>query len=75
MVDVICSKEYYKKKLIFTNTKNAKNGEIYGKARDELLLRNCQLMELNRTMTLIKSNLFLSKRVEERKQNQEKILH
>ena len=39
MVDVICSKEYYKKKLIFTNTKNAKNGEIYGKVRDELLQR------------------------------------
>ena len=28
LVDVICSSEYYKK-LIFTNTKNSKNAEIY----------------------------------------------
>ena len=29
LVDIIISSEYYKKKLIFTNTKNQKNGEIY----------------------------------------------
>ena len=29
LVDVICSSEYFKKGLIFTNTKNSKNGEIY----------------------------------------------
>ncbi len=28
-VDVICSSEYFKKGLIFTNTKNSKDGEIY----------------------------------------------
>ena len=29
LVDVICCSEYYEKKLIFTNTKNLKNTEIY----------------------------------------------
>ena len=29
LVDIIISSDYYKKKLIFTNTKNQKNGEIY----------------------------------------------
>ena len=36
LVDVICSSEYYKKKLIFTNTKNSKNAEIYGNVLKEL---------------------------------------
>ena len=31
MIDIVVSSEYYKKKLIFTNTKNKKNGAIYGK--------------------------------------------
>ena len=35
LVDVICSREYYKK-LIFTNTKNSKNAEIYGNVLKEL---------------------------------------
>ena len=29
LVDIIANDEYYKKKLIFTNTKNQKNGNIY----------------------------------------------
>ena len=29
LVDVICDNEYFRKKLIFTNTKTSKNGEIY----------------------------------------------
>ena len=29
LVDIIISSEYYKKELIFTNTKNQKNGDIY----------------------------------------------
>ena len=32
LVDVICSDEYFRKKLIFTNTRKSKNGEIYLKA-------------------------------------------
>ena len=39
MIDVIVSSENYKRKLIFTNTKNQKNGEIYGKVLDELKIR------------------------------------
>ena len=31
LVDIIISSDHYKKKLIFTNTKNKKNGEIYEK--------------------------------------------
>ena len=30
MVDIIVNSDYYKRKLIFTNTKNQRNGEIYG---------------------------------------------
>ena len=33
---MICSSEYYKKKLIFTNTKNSKNTEIYANVLKEL---------------------------------------
>ena len=36
LVDVICSSEYYKKKLIFTNTKNSKNAEIYANVLKDL---------------------------------------
>ena len=36
LVDVIISKEYYKKNLIFTNTKNQKNGQIYANIAKEL---------------------------------------
>lgn len=33
---MICSSEYYKKKLIFTNTKNSKNAEIYANVLKDL---------------------------------------
>ena len=36
LVDVIISKEYYKKNLIFTNTHNQKNGQIYANIAKEL---------------------------------------
>ena len=36
MIDIVVSGEYYKKKLIFTNTKNQKNGAIYGNVLEEL---------------------------------------
>ena len=39
MVDIVVSSEYYKKKLIFTNTKNQKNGAIYGNVLEELKTR------------------------------------
>lgn len=34
MIDIIVSSEYYKRKLSFTNTKNQKNGVIYGTVLD-----------------------------------------
>ncbi|XP_065052177.1 uncharacterized protein LOC135681566 isoform X2 [Rhopilema esculentum] len=39
MIDIVVSSEYYKKKLIFTNTKNQKNGAIYGNVLEELKTR------------------------------------
>ena len=36
LVDIIISSDYYKKKLIFTNTKNQRNGDIYAKVLAEL---------------------------------------
>ncbi|XP_065060341.1 uncharacterized protein LOC135687663 [Rhopilema esculentum] len=41
LVDVICDNEYFRKKLIFTNTKTSKNGEIYLKVIKEVEKR-CQ---------------------------------
>ena len=35
-MDIIISSEYFKKKLIFTNTKNQRNGEIYKRVLAEL---------------------------------------
>ena len=36
LVDMVISNDYYKTKLILTNTKNQKNGEIYKKVLVEL---------------------------------------
>ena len=36
LVDIVISNDYYKTKLILTNTKNQKNGEIYKKVLVEL---------------------------------------
>ena len=36
MVDIIVSSDYYKRKLILTNTKNQRNGEIYGQIQPEI---------------------------------------
>ena len=36
MVDIIVNSDYYKRKLIFTNTKNQGNGEIYGQIQLEI---------------------------------------
>lgn len=36
LVDIVISNDYYKNKLILTNTKNQKNGEIYKKVLVEL---------------------------------------
>ncbi|XP_065053396.1 uncharacterized protein LOC135682438 [Rhopilema esculentum] len=38
-IDIIVSNEYFKKKLIFQNVKNQKNGEIYGNILKELKKR------------------------------------
>lgn len=39
MVDIIVNNDYYKNKLIFVNTKNQKNAEIYGRILVELRVR------------------------------------
>lgn len=39
LVDIVANDEYYKKKLIFTNTKNQKNGAIYAKILEEIKKR------------------------------------
>ena len=44
LVDVICGSQYYKKKLIFTNTKNSKNAEIYANVLKELSQRNMTMV-------------------------------
>jgi hypothetical protein len=36
MIDIVVESDYYKKKLIFTNTKNQRNGVIYEKIQKEL---------------------------------------
>ena len=33
MVDVICSDDYFSRKLIFTNSKNTKNNKVYYKVQ------------------------------------------
>ena len=39
LIDIIVSNSSYKKKLIFTNTKNQRNGELYGEILKELKAR------------------------------------
>ena len=36
LVDIVCNSEYFKRKIIFTNSKNTKNNEIYGKLLKDL---------------------------------------
>ena len=31
MVDIVCNIDYYKKRIIFTNSKNSRNNEVYSK--------------------------------------------
>ena len=39
MVDIVVNSDYYKRKLIFTNTKNQRNGEIYEQIQKEMQQR------------------------------------
>ena len=39
LIDIIVSSNSYKKKLIFTNTKNQRNGELYGETLKEVKAR------------------------------------
>ena len=34
--DIVCNSEYYKKKIIFTNSKNSKNNDVYSKLKNHL---------------------------------------
>ena len=47
MVDIIVSKEHFKKNLIFTNTKNCRNSDLYGKVLHELNLRHDSTFPFN----------------------------
>ena len=47
MVDIIVSKEHFKKNLIFTNTKNCRNSDLYGKVLDELNQRHDSTFPFN----------------------------
>lgn len=47
MIDVIVSKEHFKRNLIFTNTKNCRNSDLYGKVLDELNLRHDSTFPFN----------------------------
>lgn len=31
MVDIVCNSDYYKKRIIFTNSKNSRNNDVYSK--------------------------------------------
>jgi len=39
LIDIIVTNEYFRRKLIFTNTKNQKNAEVYAKVLMELQSR------------------------------------
>ena len=45
-VDIIVNNNYYQKKLVFTNTKNQKNGEIYENIIIELTERSAERGEV-----------------------------
>ncbi|XP_078348565.1 uncharacterized protein LOC144633595 [Oculina patagonica] len=36
MVDIVCNSDYYKRKIIFTNSKNSKNIDVYKKLLEEM---------------------------------------
>ena len=36
LIDIICSDNYFSKRLIFTNSKTSKNSEVYEKVIEEL---------------------------------------
>ena len=38
LIDIICSNEHHKRKLIFTNSRTASNAEVYEKVMKEMFL-------------------------------------
>ena len=54
LVDVICSDEYFRKKLIFTSTRKSKNGEIYLKVVKEVTNR-CQARGEEYTFSVVQT--------------------
>ena len=64
LIDVVCSDEYFSKKLIFTNTKTSKNGEIYVKVIKELQKR-CQARGKEHTFNIVQTRNKFKKCVSE----------
>ena len=48
MVDIICNSDYYKRKIIFTNSKNSKNNDVYSKLvkdmQERFEARGCEVL-------------------------------
>ena len=59
MVDIIvCNSDYYKKKIIFTNSKNSKNNDVYSKLQKELQARlEARGQELQFTVEQVRNKL------------------
>ena len=58
MVDIVCISEYYKKKIIFTNSKNLKNNDVYSKLQKDLQERlSARGQELQFTVAQLRNKL------------------
>ena len=59
MVDIIvCNSDYYKKKIIFTNSKNSKNNDVYSKLQKDLQARlEARGQELQFTVEQVRNKL------------------
>ena len=58
MVDIVCNSDYYKKKIIFTNSKNSKNNDVYSKLQKDLQARlEARGQELQFTVEQVRNKL------------------
>ena len=58
MVDIVCNSDYYKKKIIFTNSKNSKNNDVYSKLQKDLQARlETRGQELQFTVEQVRNKL------------------
>ena len=52
LIDIICSDNYFSKRLIFTNNKTSKNSEVYEKVIEELKKRTKKVAQILHLMWL-----------------------